>query len=403
LTAGRELRVEAVLDGTVQREADKLLVTARLLRVSDGALLWSGKFDRQFTKVFEVQDSISQEVAKALVQNLSTEDRKLLTKRHTDNPEAYRAYLKGRYFWNKRTPLGLKQSLEYFRQAIDLDPAYGPAYAGLADAYALLVWQDQLPQKEFIAWAKGAATKALEIDETLAEPHATLGFAKFWYDWDFTGAESEFRKAIELDPNYATAHHWYGEFLGLMGRFDDGFKQLKVAQQIDPLSAIINTDLGKLLLLARQPNQATEQLKKTLELDPEYPLAHLFLALAYNQKGRPEQAIAELERYANGPESRTIFKAVLAFVYAQSGRKTEATSILSELKERSTTNEYLSPFQIALVYVGLGKNDEAMEWLEKAKTERDPFLIYVRIDPNFDSLRADPRFVELIKEIGAAG
>ena len=401
LAAGRELRVEAVLDGTVQREAEKLLVTARLLHVSDGAVLWSGKFNRQFTNVFDVQDSISQEVAKALIQNLSTEDRKLLTKRHTDNPEAYRAYLKGRYFWNKRTPAGLKQSLEYFRQAIDLDPTYGSAYAGLADAYALLVWQDQLPQKEFIAWAKGAATKALEIDETLAEPHATLAFAKFWYDWDFTGAESEFRRAIELNLDYATAHHWYGEFLGLMGRFDDGFKELKVAQQIDPLSAIINTDLGKLLLLARQPNQAVEQLQKTLELDPEYPLAHLFLALAYNQKGLHGQAIAELKRYTNSPDSRTIFKAALGFVYAQSGRKAEAISILNELEERSTTNEYLSPFQIALIYVGLGENDKAIEWLQTAKRERDPFLMYIRVDPNFDSLRMDPRFVELMKQIDA--
>jgi serine/threonine-protein kinase len=402
LAAGRELHVEAVLDGTVQREADKLLVTARLLRVSDGALLWSGKFDEQFAKLFEVQDSISQEVAKALVQNLSIQDRKLLTKRHTDNPDAYRAYLKGRYFWNKRTPAGLEQSLEYFRQAIDLDPTYASAYAGLADAYALLVWQDQLPQKDFIAWAKGAATKALEIDETLAEPHATLGFVKFWYDWDFTGAESEFRQAIELNPDYATAHHWYGEFLGLTDRFDEGLKQLKVAHQIDPLSAIINTDLGKLLFLARQPDQAIEQLQKTLQLAPEYPLAHLFLALAYNEKRLHEQAIAELERYANTPGGRTIFKATLGFVYAQAGRKAEAISILNELKERSTTNQYLSPFQIALIYEGLGENDNAIEWLQTAKQERDPFLMYIRVDPNFDSLRDDTRFTELLRTCGFA-
>ena len=399
LAAGRELRVQAILDGTVQRQGDKLLVTARLLRVSDGALLWSGKFDEQFTKLFEVQDSISQQVAKALIQNLNDEHRKLLTKRQTDNPEAYRAYLKGRYFWNKRTPAGLEQSLEYFKQAIDLDPTYASAYAGLADAYALLVWQDQLPQKDFIAWAKGAATKALEIDDTLAEPHATLGFVKFWYDWDFIGAESEFRQAIELNPDYATAHHWYGEFLGLTNRFDEGFKQLKIAQQIDPLSAIINTDLGKLLVLARQPDQAIEQLQKTLELDPRYPLAHLFLALAYNEKRMHEQAIAELEGYANTAGGRTIFKATLGFVYAQSGRKAEAISILNELKGRSTTNQYLSPFQIALIYAGLGENDQAMEWLQTATRERDPFLMYIRVDPNFDSLRGDPRFVELIKEL----
>jgi len=403
LAAGRELRVEAILDGTVRHEADKLLVTARLLRVSDGALLWAGKFDGQFRRLFEIQDSISQDVAKALIQKLTIEDRKLLTKRHTDNSEAYRAYLKGRYFWNKRTPAGLEQSLEYFRQAIDLDPTYGSAYAGLADAYALLVWQDQLPQRVFIAWAKGAATKALEIDETLTEPHATLGFLKFWYDWDFAGAESEFRKAIELDPDYATARHWYGEFLGLMGRFDEGFKQLKIAQQIDPLSAIINTDLGKLLLLARQPDDAIQQLQNTLKLDSEYPLAHLFLALAYNQKGLHEQAIAELNKYANSPDSRTIFKATLGFIYGQSGRRVEGMGILNELEKRSTTNQYLSPFQIALIYAGLGDNDKAIEWLQTGKRDHDPFLMYIRVDPNFDNLRKDPRFVELMQQIGGPG
>jgi len=403
LAAGRELRVEAILDGTVRHEADKLLVTARLLRVSDGALLWAGKFDGQFRRLFEIQDSISQDVAKALIQKLTIEDRKLLTKRHTDNSEAYRAYLKGRYFWNKRTPAGLEQSLEYFRQAIDLDPTYGSAYAGLADAYALLVWQDQLPQRVFIAWAKGAATKALEIDETLTEPHATLGFLKFWYDWDFAGAESEFRKAIELDPDYATARHWYGEFLGLMGRFDEGFKQLKIAQQIDPLSAIINTDLGKLLLLARQPDDAIQQLQNTLKLDSEYPLAHLFLALAYNQKGLHEQAIAELNKYANSPDSRTIFKATLGFIYGQSGRRVEGMGLLNELEKRSTTNQYLSPFQIALIYAGLGDNDKAIEWLQTGKRDHDPFLMYIRVDPNFDNLRKDPRFVELMQQIGGPG
>src|SRR5262249_54828609 len=254
-------------------------------------------------------------------------DQKLLAKRHTDNPEAFRAYLKGRYFWNKRTPTALEHSLEYFRQAIDLDPTYSSAYAGMADAYALLVWQDKIPQEQFVPRAKGAATKALQIDETLAEPHATLGFLKFWYDWDFHGAESEFRQAIELNSDYASAHHWYGEFLGLMGRFDEGLKELRLAQQIDPLSPVINADLGKILFLARQPNQAVEQLQKTIETDPDFPLAYLFLALAYNQRGLRDQAIAELEKNANSPGQRTIFKATLGFVYAQSGRREEATSI----------------------------------------------------------------------------
>jgi serine/threonine-protein kinase len=399
VATGRQLRVEAVLDGTVQREADTLRVTARLLRVGDGAVLWSGNFNEKFTNVFAVQDAISQDVAKTLIRNLSDEDRKLLTKRHTDNAEAYRAYLKGRYFWNKRTPEVLKQGLGFFRQALDLDPTYASAYAGLADTYALLVWQDELPQKD-ISRAKAAATKALDIDETLAEPHASLGFARFWYDWDFTNAESEFRRAIELNPDYATAHHWYGEFLGLTGRFDDGFKELRVAQQIDPLSPIINADLGKLLLLSRQPDQAIEQLQSTLEIDPDFPLAHLFLALAYNQKGLHEQAITELEKQVNSPGTRTIFKASLGFLYGQSGRRAEATSILNELEEGISSKQLFSPFEIALVHIGLGEKDKAMDWLEKAKTEHDPFLIYIKVDPNFDSLRNEPRFQKLLTSIG---
>jgi TolB-like protein/Tfp pilus assembly protein PilF len=397
VAAGRQLRVEAVLDGTVQHEADSLRVTARLLRVRDSAVLWSGKFNEKFTNVFAVQDAISQDVAKALIRNLSDGDRKLLTKRHTDNVEAYRAYLKGRYFWNKRTPGRLNQSLEYFRQALDLDPTYASAYAGLADTYALLVWQDELPQKD-ISRAKAAATKALDIDETLAEPHASLGFARFWYDWDFAGAESEFRRAIELNPDYATAHHWYGEFLGLTGRFDDGFKELRVAQQIDPLSPIINTDLGKLLFLSHQADQAVEQLQSTLEIDPNFPLAHLFLALAYNQKGLHDQAITELERQVSTPGSRAIFKASLGFLFGQSGRRAEATSVLNELKEGISSKQFFSPFQIALVYIGLGEKDKALEWLEKAKTEHDPFLIYIKVDPNFDSLRGDSRFAQLLEQ-----
>ena len=402
VAAGRDLRVEAVLDGTVQHEADRLRVTARLLRVGDGAMLWSGTFDEKFANVFALQDAISQEIAGALIRNLSGADRQLLTKHHTDNPEAYRSYLKGRYFWNKRTPGGLQQSLDYFRRAIDLDPTYSSAYAGMADAYALLVWQEQLPRNDFIARAKAAASKALDIDETLAEPYASLGFLKFWYDWDFAGAESEFRRAIELNPGYATARHWYGEFLGLVGRFDEGFKELKLAQEIDPLSPIINADLGKLLVFARQPDRAIEQLQKTLEIDPDFPLAHLFLALAYNQKQQRDQAIAELEQHANTPGSRTIFKATLGFVHAQSGRKDEARTILNELKGRSSPNQFRSPFEIALVCTGLEENDQAMEWLEKAETERDPFLIYIKVDPNFDSLRGDSRFTGLLHRIGLA-
>ena len=400
LAIGRELRVEAVLDGTVQHQANNLRVTARLSRVADGAVLWSGKFDKKFTDVFALQDSISQEVAKALILNLSGENQKLLAKRHTDNVEAFRAYLKGRYFWNKRTPASLQKGLGFFLQAIDLDPTYSSAYAGMADAYALLVWQEQLPRNEYIARAKAAATRAIEIDDTLAEPHATLGYVKFWFDWDFTAAESEFRRAIELNPDYATAHHWYGEALGLMGRFDEGFKELRLAERVDPLSPIINADLGKLHFLAHQQDQAIDRLQKALELDPGFPLAHAFLGMAYNKKGLHAQAITELEKIANVPGARPIFKATLGLVYAESGRKNDALNILNELNGPAWSQHYISPFHLAVIYVGLGEKEKAMQWLEKAQTERDPFLVYIKTDPNFDSLRGDSRFTDLLRSIG---
>jgi DNA-binding winged helix-turn-helix (wHTH) protein/TolB-like protein/Tfp pilus assembly protein PilF len=317
IQAGRELGVETVLEGSVQHEGDKLRVTLRLLRVGDGVALWSGKFDDEFTDIFAMQDSISQQVAEASVLNLTREERQLLSKRQTDNVEAYRLYLKGRYFWNKRTQAGSQQSLKYFRQAIDIDPTYAAAYAGLADAYAMLVWQQNLAQAEFVPKAKAAAIKALQIDETLAEAHTSLAFVRFWYDWDFAGAESEYRRAIELNPDYSTAHHWYGEFLVLTGRPDEGFRELKLAQEADPLSLIISTDIGKMFFFNRQQDKAIEQLQKTLEMEPDFPIAHLFLAMAYEQKGMHANAIGELEKHANSAGGRTIFKAQLGYIYAR--------------------------------------------------------------------------------------
>jgi DNA-binding winged helix-turn-helix (wHTH) protein/TolB-like protein len=387
LAAGRELGVEAVLEGSVQADHDKLRVTMRLLRVGDGVALWAGKFDEKFTDIFTLQDSISQQVAQASVLTLSREERQLLTKRYTDNVEAYRLYLKGRYFWNKRTPAALQQSLKYLKQAIEIDPTYALAYAGLADTYALLVWQEQLPQKEFIPMAKAAAIKALQIDGTLAEAHTPLGFVKFWYEWDFAGAEREYRRAIELNPDYATAHHWYGEFLVLTGRADEGFRELKLAQALDPLSLIISADIGKSFFFTRQQDRAIEQLQKTLEMDADFPMAHLFLAMAYEQKEMHESAIAELQKEANPPGSRTIFKAVLGYIYGRSGHSAEALSILNDLKAPTSSMQSLPAYKIALVYAGLGKKKQALEWLGRAKTEHDPFLIYAQTDPNFDSLR----------------
>ncbi|MGH9907901.1 MAG: tetratricopeptide repeat protein, partial [Pyrinomonadaceae bacterium] len=285
---GKALGVDAVLEGYIQRDGDRIRATARLVNVRDGSQLWAGRFDDSFTNVFSVQDSISAQVAHSLSPALVSDEKQALTKRHTANTEAYLEYLKGRHFWNKRTAESLGSSIENFQKAIELDPNYALAYAGLADAYALLVWNIGPVNPELINKARTAARKALELDFTLAEAHTSLAFTRCWYEWDWQGAESEFKKAIELNPNYATAHHWYGEFLVLMGRFEEGFRELRFAQEIDPLSLIINSDIGKMHFLARRPEQAIDQLLKTTEMDPNFPISHLFLAMAYRQKGMYE-------------------------------------------------------------------------------------------------------------------
>jgi TolB-like protein/DNA-binding winged helix-turn-helix (wHTH) protein/Flp pilus assembly protein TadD len=400
---GQRLGVATILEGSVIKSGDSARVSVLLLNAEDGRVLWASDGpEHSVTDVFAIQDELARDVISHVRPRIGAEGARQINRRGTHNAEAYQLYVKGRYFWNKRTPTELQQSLEFFRQAIDLDPTYAYAYAGMADAYALLVWQEQLPRNDFIARAKAAASKAIAIDETLAEPHATLGYVKFWWDWDFAGAESEFRRAIELNPAYATAHHWYGESLGLMGRFDDGLKELRLAQDVDPLSPIISADLGKLLFLARQPDQAIEQMQKALELDPDLPLAHVFLGLAYNKKGLHHQALAELEGVAQRPGARAIFRATLGFVYGEAGRKADAMAILDELRGPTWSKTYVSPFHMALVYVGLGENEKALDWLDRAETERDPFLIYIKVDPNFDNLRGDLRFTNLLRGIGFA-
>ena len=394
LLAARALSVDAVIEGSYQREGARLRVTVQLVSARDGAQIWSGTFDKEFKDILAVQDSISQEVAQTLVLNLNDAERRLLTKRPTANIEAYEAYLKGRYFWNKRTGEGLRQSLEYFNKAIDLDSTYALAYAGLADSYAQLasrgIQKGDSPEK-----AKAAALKALEIEETLAEAHASLGYIKSWLERDWLGAEAEYKRAIELNPNYATARHWYGEYLGLTGRFDEGFRELELAQRADPLSVIISLDIGKMHYFARQPDRAIDQLRKTLQMDPSFPAAGLFLGMAYHHKGMHEEAIAELRKQVESAgEERTIFKTELGYLYAVVGRKDEAMAILDELKHR------IAPaFEIAVVHAGLGQREQALAWLEKAYERRDPFLIYIGVDPNFDGLRSDRRFADLLRRL----
>lgn len=395
LAAAHSLGVDAVLEGSYQREGDRLRVTVQLVSARDGAQIWSSTFNQQFKDILAVQDQISQDVARSLVSNLSDADQRLLVKRPTASIDAYQAYLKGRYFWNKRTEKDLELSIEYFQKAIELDPNYALAYAGLADSNGLMVWNKGFAIPELIAKAKSASKKALELDDTLAEAHTSLAFIKVWYDWDWQGAEAEYKRAIGLNPNYSTAHHWYGEYLVLMGRFDEGFRELKLAQEEDPLSLIINADIGKMHFFARQPDMAIEQLKKTIEMERTFPLSHLFLAMAYRQKGMYEEAIKEIEEEAKLPGARRLFSAVLAYFYAVAGRRAEARAILQQLKSSSGAE-----FEIALIHIGLGDTGQAFEWLEQAYNKRDQYLLYLKVDPNLDTLRSDPRFSNLVNKVG---
>lgn len=399
LEVGRALGVEAVLEGSVQHEGDVLRVTMRLLRVADGVVLWSGKFDQELTDFFSVQDSISQQVAQASVLTLSAEQRDRLTKKYTGSFEAYQLYLKGRYFWNKRTAAGLEQSIDFFNQAIKIDPAFSLAYAGLADAYALGVWQDSLQQKVYIPLAKAAATRALEIDESMGEAHASLGFIKFWYEWDFKGAEVSFLRAIELRPNHATAHHWFGECLALMGRSEQGIRELELALKADPSSAIIHSDLGKVLYFDGQFDPAIESLKRAVALDPIFPVSNLFLAMAYQRKGMREEAIKALEQEAKIESGRSVSKFVRAYVYTQVGRTEEAQRILVEL-QKPKSDRFTPAYGIALIHVGLGEKEKALTWLEKSKVAHEPFLAYLKADINFAPLHDDSRYAQILQEIG---
>jgi serine/threonine-protein kinase len=393
---GRDLGVEAVLMGRVTQRADLLIIQADLVNVADGSLLWGEQYNRKFTDIFTVQDEIAKEVSDKLRLRLSGEEKQQLAKRYTENTEAYQLYLKGRYYWNKRTEESLKQAIDYFNQAIALDPSYALAYAGVADCYQILPFYSELPAKEACPKARAAAQKALEIDTTLAEAHAVLAMVKWDYDWDFAGAEREFKKSLELNPNYASVHQWYAEYLATMGRHEEAIAEAKLAREIDPLSLIINTVEGFILYLAREHDLAIEKLQKTLEMDSNFARAHLYLGQAYVEKKRYDEAIEEFQKAAtlSGDSAETL--ALLAYANAMSGRKGEAQKIVSELSNRKSA----PPYWVALAHTALKEKDQALVRLEDAYESRYLWLVFFNVDPKFDSLRSDPRFAELVRRVG---
>ncbi|MDQ3666468.1 MAG: tetratricopeptide repeat protein [Acidobacteriota bacterium] len=400
VVAGRELKVDTVLEGSIRRLGERVRVTARLVSASDGSVLWAEKFDENFTDIFKVEDSISAKVTAALALKLSGEQQKRLTKRYTDNAEAYQLYLKGRYFWNKRTEDGFNRGIAQFKQAVEKDSNYALAYAGLADSYIGLTFYDFAAPNEAMAKAKEAAMNALAIDNTLAEAHASLAHALMNYDWNWSEAEKEFKLSIELNPDYATGHQWYAiHYLTAQGRLEEALQEMKRALELEPTSLVMNTFMGATLYFAGRYDEAIEQCRRTIEMDPNFAIAHWHLGLAYEQKGMFDAAIAEFQKAITLSGGSPLMKAALGHAFAKANRKGEARIILDELKELSKYR-YVSSYETATIYAALGDNEQAVRLLERAYKEHCFHLVYLKVWPQFSAVNADPRFQDLVQRIG---
>ena len=391
----QKLGVANVLEGSVQKAGQQIRVNVQLIDALADTQLWGERFDRSTADIFKLESDISEKVANALQARLTGQEKKAITKAPTTSVAAHELYLKGRYFWNKRTGPDLRTAIDYFNQAIETDPNYALAYAGLADCYSRFSFDvGSLSPKEAMPKAKAAAVKAIQLDDTLAEAHSSLAFVMMNYDWDWTNAEKEFKRAIELDPNYEVAHHWYSHYLTALGRTEDSLVESKRALELDQLGLNINVHLGWHYLYARQYDQAIEQFHKTLEMDPNYGIAHWYLGLSYEQKKMYQEAAAELSKANELLKGNALLEGDLGHLYAVSGRKDEAQKVIDELQQTSQ-QQHDWPYCIALIYAGLGEKDRALEWLQKAYEDRSDWLIYLRVEPRLDSLRSDPRFEKL--------
>ena len=396
----QQLGVANILEGSVQKPSDQVRVNVQLIHAATDTHLWADTYDRKLTDVFAVESEIAKTIAERLKAKLTDTAEHVLASRPTENPEAHQLYLKGRYFWNKRTTENLQKAIDYFEQAIGKDPAYALAYSGLADVHAVLPYYAATPPKDDAQKALAAARKAVELDESLAEAHTSLANALV-LNLQFSASVPEFQRAIELNPNYATAHHWYGEELQNEGRFDEALAELKRAQELDPLSLVINSVLGSILSVAGRDDEAIEQLRKTIEMDPTFDLTHWFLGQACENKGRLAEAIAEYEKAAQ-LNSDPAVRASLARGYALAGRKEEARRILDNLTIASRQG-YIPAYSLAVIHLSLGEKEETLRLLEKSYEDRAPFdtgvFGSVKIDRRLDPLRRDPRFQALVRKV----
>ena len=397
----RELNVGAVVEGTVLRSGNRVRITAELVQASTDQHLWAETYESDLGDILTLQGQVARAIANQIRITLTPEEQVRLASVRPVDTEAFEAYLKGRYYWNKRSREGLDKAIGYFQQAIEKDPKYALAHAGLADCYGLIATTivGAMSSGEAAPKTKAAALKALEIDDTLAEAHTSLASMQFNYDWDWPAAERGFKRALELDPGYATAHQRYSLYLIAMGRTQESVAEINRARELDPLSISINFSLGWRLYMARQFDPAIEQLRNTIEMDPEFLLTHLVLGQAYGQKGAHAQAIAELQRASTLSRGSPMVEAALGHAYGVAGKRKEAQAVLDELGKFSKKT-YVSPFYVAIVYAGLGKKEEAIDWLEKAYQDRSNGLVFIKVDPELDSLRSHPRFQDLLRRMG---
>lgn len=397
-TVGRELNVEAILEGTVQRAGDRVRVNVQLINVSDGKPLWTDKFDEQYTSVFAVQDSISEQVAYALRLKVTSESRSQLAKRYTESTEAYQAYTRALYFWNQRTEEGLNRGIKYFNEAIAKDPNYALAYAGLADCYSLIAYYGYKSLTADAAYQKAslAATKAMEMDDAIAEAHTAMALVKAYYVEDRPAAEREHKQSIALNPSYATGHQRYALFLLEEARLDEAYEEIKRAQELDPLLAVVNSNLGAILYMKRDYDRAAEFCRKALEVAPQLPAANYFLGLIYTQKGMHSEAITLLEKVRKADQNRETFSDALAYAYVMAGRTDGAQQMIEELKNSAKKNT-TADFSMGMIYAALGDMDRAFAHFEKQNGEWRRLLFGLRLDPRLDRLRADSRYADLLK------
>jgi TolB-like protein/Tfp pilus assembly protein PilF len=396
----KQLGVAHILEGSVQKNGDAVRVNVQLIKAAKDSQVWAETFDRKLTDIFSVESDVAKAIADQLRAHITRQEEQVIAAKPTKNIEAYDAYLRGRYFWNKRTSDGIKHAIEHFQQSIERDPDFALGHAGLADSYIALTFYNFAAPHETMPKAKESAIKALALDDTLAEAHASLAHILMNYDWNWSAAEKEFKRSIELTPDYATGHQWYAiHYLTATGRFEEAVHEMKKALELEPASLVMNTFMGATLYYAGRYDEAIDQCRKTIEMDPNFAVAHWHLGLAYEQKQALDAATEEFKKAISLSGGSPLMKATLVRACAESQKKHEANEMLNELNELSK-QQYVSAYEVATIYVALGNNEQAFQLLEKGYAEHSFHLVYLNVSPQFKPIRSDPRFQDLVQRIG---